>query len=135
MVGLNIIKGLLEPQMDMLGKTAVKRVLSAIPGGAMSVLAGTYLAAGMVIKNTIGIAGIIVLSCVCMIPLIKLFLLMFTVRITSALIQPMGDKRYVDGTSALSQGSSLLMQALASSLVLFIITLALMAAATNTGGV
>lgn len=134
-VGLNIIKGLLEPQMDLLGKTAVKRVLSAIPGGAMSVLAGTYLAAGMVIKNTIGIAGIIVLSCVCMLPLIKLFLLMFTVRITSALIQPMGDKRYVDGTSALSQGISLLMQALASSLVLFIITLALMAAATNTGGV
>lgn len=134
-VGLNIIKGLLEPQMDMIGKTAVKRVLTAMPGGVASVLAGTYLAAGMVIKNAIGIAGILILSVVCFIPLVKLFLIMFTIRITSALIQPMGDKRYVDGTSAMAQGISLLMQALASSLVLFTVTLALMAAATNTGGV
>lgn len=133
-VGLNIIKGLLEPQMDLLGKTAAKRILTAIPGGAVSVLASTYLAAGMVIKNTIGISGILILSVLCLFPLIKLFLIMFTIRITSAVIQPMGDKRFVDGTGALAQGVSLLMQTLASSLVLFVITLALMAAATNTGG-
>ena len=56
---------------------------------------------------------------------------MFTVRITTALIQPMGDKRYVDGTTALANGIGMLMQALASALVLFIITLAIMSGATN----
>lgn len=134
-IGLNVIKGLLEPQMDRIGKTAVNRALTAIPGSVVSVLAGTYLACGMIIKNSIGIAGILILSCVCVIPVIKLFLLMFTVRITTALIQPMGDRRYVDGTTALANGIGMLMQALASALVLFIITLAIMSGATNgTGG-
>ena len=130
-VGLNVIKGLLEPQMDMLGKTAVKRALSSMPGGVVSVLAGTYLACGMVIKNSIGIAGILILSFICLIPLVQLFLIMFTVRITTALIQPMGDRRFVDGTTALAKGIAMLMQALASSLVLFVITLAIMAGVTN----
>ena len=125
-IGLNVIKGLLEPQMDILGKTAVNRALTAIPGSVVSVLAGTYLACGMIVKNSIGITGILILSGICLIPIIKLFLLMFTVRITTALIQPMGDKRYVDGTTALANGIGMLMQALASALVLFIITLAIM---------
>ena len=130
-IGLNVIKGLLEPQMDILGKTAVNRALTAIPGSVVSVLAGTYLACGMIVKNSIGITGILILSGICLIPIIKLFLLMFTVRITTALIQPMGDKRYVDGTTALANGIGMLMQALASALVLFIITLAIMSGATN----
>lgn len=134
-VGLNVIKGLLEPQMDRIGKSAVNRALTAIPGSVVSVLAGTYLACGMIIKNSIGIAGILILSGICLIPVIQLFLLMFTVRITTALIQPMGDRRYVDGTTALAHGIGMLMQALASALVLFIITLAIMSGATNgTGG-
>ena len=128
---VNVIKGLLEPQMDILGKTAVNRALTAIPGSVVSVLAGTYLACGMIVKNSIGITGILILSGICLIPIIKLFLLMFTVRITTALIQPMGDKRYVDGTTALANGIGMLMQALASALVLFIITLAIMSGATN----
>lgn len=105
--------------------------LTAIPGSVVSVLAGTYLACGMIVKNSIGITGILILSGICLIPIIKLFLLMFTVRITTALIQPMGDKRYVDGTTALANGIGMLMQALASALVLFIITLAIMSGATN----
>ena len=133
-IGLNVIKGLLEPQMDRIGKSAVNRALTAIPGSVVSVLAGPYLACGMIIKNSIGIAGILILSGICLIPVVKLFLLMFTVRITTALIQPMGDKRYVDGTTALANGIGMLMQALASALVLFIITLAIMSGATNGGG-
>ena len=134
-IGLNVIKGLLEPQMDRIGKSAVNRALTAIPGSVVSVLAGTYLACGMIIKNSIGVAGILILSGICLAPVIQLFLLMFTVRITTALIQPMGDKRYVDGTAALAHGIGMLMQALASALVLFIITLAIMTGVTNgTGG-
>lgn len=130
-VGLNVIKGLLEPQMDAIGKTAVKRVLTSIPGSVVSVLAGTYLACGMIIKNSIGIAGILILTGICMLPIIQLFLILLTVRITTALIQPMGDKRYVDGISSLSVGIGMLMQALACALVLFVITIAIMAGATN----
>lgn len=130
-VGLNLIKGLLEPQIDMLGKTAAKRVLSALPGGFVSVLAGTYLAAGMVIKNSIGVAGMLILFCICFLPFLKIFLIMFAVRVTAAIVQPMGDKRFVDGLSAMAQGMSLLMQTIANALVLFVVTLAIMSFLTG----
>lgn len=127
--GLNIIKGLLEPQIDALNNTAIKHLMSSVPNGVTSILTGTFLGAGMVIKNSIGIAGIVILSGICLLPFLQTFLLMFTVKITSAMVQPIGEKRFVDGISSLTQGISMLMQALASALVLFVLTIAMMVCA------
>ena len=133
--GLNIIKSLIEPQIDAIGRTTVNRVISAIPGGSiMSVLAGTFLGAGLVIKNCIGVAGILLIVVLVMIPVVKMFLIMFMVRITGVVIQPIGEKRYVEGIEALSGGMSLLLQTIGSSVVLFMLTIAIMAYASNGGG-
>lgn len=133
--GLNIIKSLLEPQIDAIGRTTVNRVISSIPGGGiMSVLTGTFLGAGLVIKNCIGIAGILIIALIVLIPVVKTFLLMVMVKLTGAIIQPVGEKRYVDGVEALSGGMSLLLQTIGSSVVLFMLTIAIMAYASNGGG-
>ncbi len=133
--GLNIIKSLIEPQIDALGRTTVNRVISAIPGGGVvSVLTGTFLGAGMVIKNSIGLAGIIILLLIVLVPVVKTFLIMLTVRITGVMIQPVGDKRYVEGVEALAKGMGLLLQTIGSSVVLFMLTIAIMSYATNNGG-
>lgn len=132
--GLNIIKSLIEPQIDALGRNTVSKVIQALPGGSvMSVLTGTFLGAGVIVKNSIGIAGIIILVIVVLIPVIKTFLMMLTVRLTSVMIQPVGEKRYVDGVEALAQGMSLLLKAILSSVVLFMLTIAIMAYASNGG--
>lgn len=131
---LNIIKSLIEPQIDALGRTTVNRIISAVPGGGMmSVLAGTFLGAGMIIKNSIGAAGIVLLLLVVMAPVIKTFLLLLTVKLTMVMIQPIGEKRYVAGVEALAQGMSMLLSTLGSSAVLFMLTIAIMAFATNGG--
>lgn len=133
--GLNIIKSLIEPQIDALGRNTVNKVISAIPGGGVvSVLTGTFLGAGMVIKNSIGIAGIIILLLIVMVPVIKTFLIMLTVRITGVMIQPVGDKRYVEGVETLAKGMVLLLHTIGSSVVLFMLTIAIMSYATNNGG-
>lgn len=133
--GLNIIKSLLEPQIDAIGRTTVNRVISSIPGGGiMSVLTGTFLGAGLVIKNCIGIAGILIIALIVLVPVVKTFLLMVMVKLTGAIIQPVGEKRYVDGVEALSGGMSLLLQTIGSSVVLFMLTIAIMAYASNGGG-
>ncbi len=132
--GLNIIKSLIEPQIDAIGRNTVNKIIQAIPGGGiMSVLTGTFLGAGMIIKNSIGIAGIVLLIVVVMVPVIKTFIMMITVRFTSVMIQPIGDKRYVDGVEALAQGMSLLLQTILSSVVLFMLTIAIMAYASSGG--
>lgn len=132
--GLNIIKSLIEPQIDAIGRNTVNKIIQAIPGGGiMSVLTGTFLGAGMIIKNSIGIAGIVLLIVAVMVPVIKTFIMMITVRFTSVMIQPIGDKRYVDGVEALAQGMSLLLQTILSSVVLFMLTIAIMAYASSGG--
>ncbi len=132
--GLNIIKSLIEPQIDAIGRNTVNKIIQAIPGGGiMSVLTGTFLGAGMIIKNSIGIAGIVLLIVVVMVPVIKTFIMMLTVRFTAVMIQPIGDKRYVDGVEALAQGMSLLLQTILSSVVLFMLTIAIMAYASSGG--
>jgi len=132
--GLNIIKSLIDPQIDALGRTMVTKIVSSIPGGGiMSVLTGTFLGTGMIIKNSIGLGGIILIIAVIMLPVIKTFLMMLVVRITGVMIQPIGDKRYVEGVEALADGMKLLLQTILSSAVLFMLTIAIMAYVTNGG--
>ncbi len=132
--GLNIIKSLIEPQIDAMGRNTVNRIISALPGGGItSVLAGTFIGAGAVVKNSIGIAGIIIILILVLIPVVKTFILMFAVRITSVIIQPVGEKRYVEGVESLANGMSLLLQTIFSSVALFMLTIAIMAYASGGG--
>ena len=133
--GLNIIKSLIEPQMDLLGKNVVNKVVSSIPAGTMmSVLTGTFLGAGIIVKNSIGIAGLIVILIALLAPILKALIIMLLVRVTAVLLQPIGEKRYVEGVWGLAQGIKLLLLSLISSAALFLLTIAIMAFATNAGG-
>lgn len=130
--GLSLIKSLLEPQMDILGKHSLGRLISAIPGGGMSaVLTGTFLKAGLVIKNSIGVTGIITIIAIVLSPVIKVMLVMLMIRLTAAILQPIGEKRYVNGIESLAQGMALLLQAIGSCAALFMLTIAIMAYASN----
>jgi stage III sporulation protein AE len=132
--GLNIIKSLIEPQIDAIGRNTVNRVVSAIPGGGIvSVLTGTFLGAGLIIKNCIGVAGLIFICIFALVPVLKSVLLMLSVKLTGVIIQPVGEKRYVNGVESLAQGMSLLVSALLSSVVLFVLTIAIMAYAGSGG--
>ncbi|MBQ9277777.1 MAG: stage III sporulation protein AE [Lachnospiraceae bacterium] len=133
--GLNIIKSLIEPHIDMLGKNAVSKVVSALPSGTMiSVLTGTFLGAGVVIKNSIGIAGIILMGLIVCVPVLKTVFVMLIIRVTSVILQPVGEKRYIEGLEGLAQGIKLLLLCLFSSVTLFVLTIAIMAYSTNSGG-
>ncbi len=130
--GLSIIKSLLEPQLDALGKNTINKIVSAIPGGGMGALiTGTFLRAGVVIKNSIGIAGIIILGIIALAPVLKTFIIMMLIRVTAAMLQPIGEKRYVNGIETLASGMSLLLKAIGSSVALFMLVVAIMAYASS----
>ena len=57
-----------------------------------ALITGTFLRAGVVIKNSIGIAGIIVLGIIALAPVLKTFIIMMLIRITAAMLQPIGEK-------------------------------------------
>lgn len=133
-VGLNVIKSLIEPQMDELSKHAVSKLIASVPGGGIvSILTGTFFGAGAILKNCIGVVGILLIGLVLLIPLLKTFLLMLTAKLTAIIIQPIGEKRFVDGVETLADGMKLLLLAMGSSIVLFVLTIAIMAYASKGG--
>lgn len=132
-VGLNLVKGLIGPQMDMIGKTSVNRLITSMPGGGLaSMLTGTFLAAGMVIKNSVGIAAVCLLLLLVVGPVVKLFVIRLMVKLVAVIVEPIGDKRYVEGIDTLAKGLGMMLKVVYSSVVLFVLTIAIMAFTTNS---
>ena len=132
--GINVIKTMIAPAMDSVSKSAVNKVISALPGGSVvSLLTGTFISAGKLVKNSIGAAGIIILLIVVLIPVIKMVIMMIMTKFTAALVQPVGDKRYAAGIEALSEGCKLLLTALGSAVVIFMLSIALIAVSSSGG--
>ena len=78
------------PAIDRLKMSTVTKTLGMIPGmgnitGAVSEL---MLGAGMVIKNSVGTAGVLILLLLVMFPLCKMFLLSLMYKVTAAVTEP-----------------------------------------------
>ena len=56
----------------------------------------TVLGSAVVLKNAIGVVGIIVIISICAIPVLKLALLSITYSIAAALCEPIADKKIVN---------------------------------------
>lgn len=133
-MGLNLVKGLIGPQLDLMGKASVNRLISTMMGGGIaSVLTGTFFAAGMVVKNAIGIGFALIILFFVMAPIIKLLAVKLFVRLTAIVVEPVGDKRYIDGIDVLANGIGMLVRVIYSATVLFLLIIAIMAFSTNSG--
>lgn len=79
-------------------KTTKAIVSSAIPvvGKILSDTAETVLGSGVILKNAVGIVGVIVIIGICAMPIIKLTVLTVLYHILSAICQPIADKKIID---------------------------------------
>lgn len=132
-LGFQIIQGLVLPYVDSLKTGAVQKLVGVIPGigQGVSSVAQMILGSGVLIKNTIGAAGVVILAVMTAIPMLKLVILMFFYQCMAALLQPVCDKRIVSCISDMAKGHKLLLSVAAASELLFIITIAVVCASTN----
>lgn len=132
-VGFNAIQGLILPVSDNIKKSALIKLAGAIPGvGDVlgSVTEGVY-GAGILLKNAIGVAGVIVIVVICALPVIKLAVTTLIYRISSAAVQPISDKRMINCVIASADAATLLLQTLLVGAVLFLLTITIIAASTT----
>lgn len=132
-VGFNSLQGLILPVADKLKKNVLLKAAGAIPGVG-DILGGiteSVLGAGVLLKNIIGVAGVIVLISICIVPLIKLAITSIIYRISAAAVQPISDKRMLNCISAAAEASSLLLQTLLVGSILFLFTITIVAATTT----
>ena len=102
---LTIFTGVLSLESSLTGyvdgittKTTKAVITSAIPvvGKILSDTAETVLGSGIILKNAVGIIGVIVIIGICAMPIIKLAVLSIIYHILSAVCQPIADKKIID---------------------------------------
>ena len=131
--GIGLIQGLLSPSIDLVKKSALAKGVQMIPGvgGAIGGMTEVVLGTAVLIKNGIGVAGALILILICLIPLGNMAVLALAYKGFAALIQPISDKRIVEAVNSIALGCMMLMKVIFTTAVLFLITIAIAAFATN----
>lgn len=127
--GFSVVQNLINPVKDRMSHGAAAKVVSSIPGvgGVGEILLGS----GVIIKNGIGIAGIIVLICIGTGPVMKTGILTLLYKVMAAVAEPLSDRRISGCIRQLSNAALLYMRVQGYCLFLFFITIALAVSATS----
>ena len=132
-IGLNVTQGLLSPAIDAVKRSIITKGSGAIPiiGDAISGTAEVVFGTAVLIRNGIGVVGMIVCLVICLTPLIQMAVTALLYQVIAALIQPISDKRMVDCVSSIADGSKMLLRIVFTTAMLFLLTIAVVAATTG----
>ncbi len=128
------IEGTLSANVDgFTAKTTKAIVSTTIPvvGKALSDAAESVIGAASITKNAIGIVGILVVLAVVIQPIIKIFSLMLIFNITSALIEPVADKRISNCMSVTGEAVKNLFALVSTVSIIFVLAISLMLKISN----
>lgn len=131
-VGLNAVKSMLAPAADSVTTTALQRGLTVIPGGqAVNAVSGVVIGSGILIKNAIGVGGMLLLAAAVCVPVLKMSVFILSYKFLSALLQPVADPRMIRGLQSISEGGQMLITAVLTVIILFLLSIAIVAVSTN----
>ncbi len=133
-MGMNVIQGLIVPIAAQVKNMTVIRMGGSIPGvgNTISSVAQSVLCAGTLLKNAVGVTGLVAVFLICAIPLINMLCNQFLLQAVAAAIQPVSDKRLVRGISGTVEAVRLLIYAVGMGAMLFITSIALISMMTNS---
>lgn len=133
--GISIFQSMITPVIDSVKASALQKTVSAIPGignladGVVDVVIGS----AVVIKNSIGVAMLLLLLAICILPMLRIFLIALLLKFAAALLGIVSDKRITACTDKVGNGSVLLLHTAGTALLLFLITISVAAYTTNRG--
>ncbi|UOQ42556.1 stage III sporulation protein AE [Halobacillus salinarum] len=91
----------------------------------------TILGASLVLKNTLGIAGVVILLGIAIFPAIKVFAIAIIYKIAAALLQPLGDGPIVHAMGVISRHIMYIFASLLMVSMMFFLVIVIMVAASN----
>jgi stage III sporulation protein AE len=132
-IGFQAIQGLIVPVADQVKRSTVFKASSALPGvgNAIGSVAETVIGAGILLKNAIGVAGLVVIIVICSIPMVQLTVVTLIYRFSSAALQPISDKRIIECISASAKSAEMLLQCVLVGAILFLLTITIVAISTG----
>lgn len=130
--GVNMIQTMILPSVDEAKIKGFQKVASMVPGGGA--VSDVFMGTSNVIKNAIGTTALIFVVVIVSVPVLKVMAFSCMYKITTAVIQPVSDKRVVSAVESVSKGAGLLYRTVIFCAGLFCITIAIMCIATNNLG-
>ena len=128
-IGMNSLQSLLLPAMEKVKRLALLRSGEAIPVVGDALSGTTELTFGIMslLRNAVGVAGVIGLFVVCGVPLLKLLVYAFIFRGEAALLQPLGGEKICQSFVYVSKTAQMLLEVELTCVLLFAITLIMLA--------
>lgn len=128
MIGMQLVQNMISPALDSLKRNMIGKTAAAIPGVGNVINGVTEVALGtaVLIRNSLGVIGILVLLILGLPPVVKIGFTTLVYKFLAALVQPVSDKRMVGCLSTVGEGCRLLMKVLLMTELLFMITIAIL---------
>lgn len=127
--GINVFQSLITPVLDNVKTSAVEKALSALPGIGNAADGVLELAVGsaVVIRNSIGVLLLLLLAAGCAVPLLQILFTAILIKCAAAFMGIVSDKRVTNCADRMGNAGMLLFRAVGTAMLLFMITLALLA--------
>lgn len=134
-VGVVSLEGTLSSSVDGLTAKASKAAVSnfiPVVGKILGDTVDTVIGCSTILKNAVGVVGLIVILSICITPIIKLGLISITYNITSAICQPIADPKIVKLLGEMGNTFKMLLAILCSISVMLIIGVTLVLKISNS---
>lgn len=135
-VGILSLEGTLSSSVDgITAKTAKVAVSNFIPvvGKILGDAVDTVIGCSNILKNAVGIVGVIIVIGICIVPIIKLAILMATYYLVSAVCEPIADEKIISLLSQIGDTFKILLAMLTAISVMLIIGITLVIKISNSG--
>lgn len=132
-IGLGVVQSLISPIKDRLAGNVVLSGVSAIPGigGVMGSAGEIILSCGILIKNSLGVIGLIILFVMAVIPVLKIGCFWVMYHLISIVLQPVADARITECVSGVARGCDLYFKMILYSMMMFFVLFSMITIATS----
>ncbi len=135
-VGVVSLEGTLSSSVDgVTAKTAKAAVSTVIPvvGKVLGDVVDSVLGCGVILKNAVGMVGVIVIIGICVMPIIKIATLSIIYSLASAVVQPIADNKIVKLLDEMGGTFKVLLGILCSLSVMLIVGVTMVVKISNSG--
>lgn len=135
-VGVISLEGTMSASVDgITAKTTKALVSSAIPvvGKILSDSVDTVLGCGIILKNAVGLVGVIVVIGICIIPIIKLASMTFAYKLLTTVTEPIADSKITSLLEQIGNIFKIFLAILSAISFMIIIGTALVLRISNSG--
>lgn len=132
--GIGLMQGMIIPAATGMKKGMVGRIIKSIPGAGntMNTVMESVYGTGVLLKNAVGVAGLVIIIAICSIPVLKIGAYYLIYQFGAAVSEPVSaDRRLIDCISAAAGAARLLLMIVFMSAMLFMVTIGIVTAATG----